>query len=162
MARLPLRKRPATQAERKRAERLAYVAAALMVVSGTTGSTAMLQLGYAILSAWLPFLDMVLVTVLVVGAIVAALGGLAVAAGGFLVGHGKRRRVKLGKLLMTIGVGSGLVGLTIHLLLATIEGRDPAEELVAVGSTVSGLALLLSIYARYLAGPILVKRRPSG
>ena len=125
--RLLARKRP-TAADRRTASRLCYVAGILMLLSGTAGSTALVYFGYTVLSAWLPAFGDLLAILLIIAVIIAGLGGFAVLAGGYLVSSGRRKR---GTLLITLGVGTGVLSLAGNVLLTTVEGGDPVAWVVA-------------------------------
>lgn len=131
---------------RRRAEIAAYVAGLLMVVSNSTGSTALWRLGAELAAVLVPWLSPLFFWGLVVISILAGLGGFTVLLGGWFV---SKRWTTAAKVLITIGVGTGILGLAAHLLLAVAGGNDPVIALLRVSSTVSGAAVLLSIYARW-------------
>ncbi len=131
--------------KRKHAFWAALIAGLLMIASGSVGSTSLWRLGYTLLAAWFPFFEPLLFTALILVLILASFGGLTVLAGAYYIHEGRTRTPQF---LITIGVGAGLLGLAFHLLLVFVEGGNPVRSLVATGTTVAGLAVLLSIYAR--------------
>jgi hypothetical protein len=78
--------------------------------------------------------------------IIAGLGGLAVILGGLLIGSDK---VGIGKFLITLGAGMGLIGFIIALV---IWWQDGFGSLAVGGGTIIGLVgIILSIAARQMA-----------
>ena len=82
-------------------------------------------------------------------ALLGSLGGLVVLLGGLII-HGKyikvkaNKKVKVGKVLITIGAGMGVIGLIIFLVLALFS-TDPAENIFgAVGFGFIGLILTIA------------------
>ncbi len=131
---------------RRRAEAAAYAAGVLMIVSGTTGSTTLWRFGAGLIASLFPVLAELLFWVLLAVVLLAGLGGLTVVLGGWFVSKGWTAQAKV---LITIGVGTGLLGLAAHLVLEVARGSDPVTAIVRLGSTLSGIAVLLSIYARH-------------
>ena len=75
---------------------------------------------------------------------IASLGGIAVIAGGLLIGKNK---IRTGRLLIALGAGIGLIGLIFSILVACLE------ENLTIGSffSIGALGLILSIVARVAA-----------
>lgn len=131
---------------RRRAKVAAYTAGTLMIISGTTGSTVLWRLGAGLVAQFVPILEGVLFWLLLAVAILAGLGGFTVLVAGWMVSKGWTTQAKV---LITIGVGTGLLGLAGSLILEVARGTHPVSAILHVGSTLSGLAVLLSIYARH-------------
>ena len=72
---------------------------------------------------------------------IASLGGIAVIAGGLLIGKNK---IRTGRLFIALGAGIGLIGLIFSILVACLE------ENLTIGSffSIGALGLILSIVAR--------------
>ena len=127
---------------------IAIIGGILMLVAGVTGAATWAALGDLIVevtgSADLKMPFQVL-------ALIGSLGGLLVILGGLMI-HGKYikmkkdKRVKLGKLFITIGAGMGVIGLLIFLALALFSADPAGNILGAVGMGFIGL--ILTIVAR--------------
>ena len=74
---------------------------------------------------------------------IASLGGIAVIAGGLLIG---KNRVGTGKFLISLGAGMGLIGLIFSIIVAYSEGDFTISSLFSVGA----IGLILSIIARMI------------
>jgi len=75
---------------------------------------------------------------------IASLGGISVIAGGLLIGKNK---IGLGKFLITLGAGIGLIGLIFSILVAYFEGNLTLGSFFSIGA----IGLILSIIARHMA-----------
>ena len=75
---------------------------------------------------------------------IASLGGIAVIIGGLLIG---KNNVGLGKFIIALGAGLGLIGLIFSLVITYIEGNFT----IASYSSIGAIGLILSIVARILA-----------
>ena len=75
---------------------------------------------------------------------IASLGGIAVIAGGVLIG---KNRVRTGKLAIALGAGLGLIGLIVSIVIAYTENSLTVGEFFSVGV----IGLILSIIARSIA-----------
>ena len=75
---------------------------------------------------------------------IASLGGIAVIAGGILIG---KNNVRLGKFIIALGAGLGLIGLIFSFIVSYIEGNLTLGSFSSVGV----IGLILSIVARMLA-----------
>jgi hypothetical protein len=85
-------------------------------------------------------------------ALIGSLGGLVVILGGLIIAGKiarKEKRVPVGKVLIAIGAGFGLIGLIIFLAI-TLLGDNPAENIMAAMS-LGFIGLVLSIVARQKA-----------
>jgi hypothetical protein len=79
-------------------------------------------------------------TLFLVLIIIASLGGIAVIIGGVLIGT---NRAGPGKLLLTLGVGLGLIGFVLSLVVAINEGSLTIGGFLSIGA----IGLVLSIVA---------------
>ena len=75
---------------------------------------------------------------------IASLGGIAVIAGGILLGQNK---VRTGKFLITLGAGLGLIGLIVSIVVVYTEGNFTLASFFSIGT----IGLILSIAARMIA-----------
>jgi hypothetical protein len=125
-----------------RAMIIAIVAGILLIISGISG-----------MATWETIKDYVTMHVIdneivqVVFAIlifIASLGGLSVIAGGVLIGKNK---IGLGKFLITLGAGLGLIGLIFSIIVAFTEDSLTLGSFFSIGA----LGLILSIVARMYA-----------
>jgi hypothetical protein len=127
---------------------LCIVGGALLVVAGTTGMKSLLE---QILKYIQPTVDAspILGTIFMVLIFIAALGGISVVIGGLLTFHVPR----IGKLLVMLGAGLGLLGFLIPMSLAWHQGI-PINELFKgyVSQTVGYvLGIVLTIIGRLIA-----------
>ena len=75
---------------------------------------------------------------------IASLGGISVIAGGLLIGKNK---IGLGKFIIALGAGLGLIGLIFSLIVTYMEGNFTIGSFFSIGV----IGLILSIVARMLA-----------
>ena len=75
---------------------------------------------------------------------IASLGGIAVIAGGILIGKNK---VGLGKFIIALGAGLGLIGLIFSFIVTFMEGNFTIGSFTSIGT----IGLILSIVARMIA-----------
>jgi hypothetical protein len=75
---------------------------------------------------------------------IAALGGIAVIAGGLLIGKDK---VKSGKFIILLGTGLGIIGFIFSIILGIYEGNFTYNSLLTFGA----IGIILSIVARMIA-----------
>jgi len=74
---------------------------------------------------------------------IASLGGIAVIAGGLLIGKDK---IGTGKLLISLGAGLGLIGLIVSIVVAYMEKNLAISSFFSIGAA----GLILSIVARIM------------
>ena len=77
--------------------------------------------------------------------LIASLGGVAVICGGILIGAG---RTFIGRLLIELGVGTGLIGLILAIVL---PGLQQGDMKLALGTSSGIVGIILSILARMIA-----------
>jgi hypothetical protein len=75
---------------------------------------------------------------------IASLGGISVITGGILIG---RDKVGIGKLVIGMGAGLGIIGLLVSIAIAFLEGNLTIGSFFSIGA----IGLILSIVARSLA-----------
>jgi len=75
---------------------------------------------------------------------IASLGGIAVIIGGLLIGKNK---IVVGKFLIALGAGIGLIGLIFSIIVAYSQGNLTVSSFFSVGV----VGLILSIFARMRA-----------
>ncbi len=122
---------------------IAIIGGVLMLLAGVTGAAAWKALGdLAIEVTGMDSLGIVFQVLVLIG----ALGGLVVILGGLMV---RRESVPVGKILITIGAGLGIIGLIIFLVV-TLMGDDPAGNFLA-GIGLGFIGLVLTIVARQKA-----------
>jgi hypothetical protein len=74
---------------------------------------------------------------------IASLGGISVIIGGFLIW---KEKIGLGKFLISLGAGLGLIGLIFSIIVGIIEGSFVIGSFFSIG----GIGLILSIIARLM------------
>ncbi len=122
---------------------IAIIGGVLMLLAGVTGAAAWKALGdLAIEATGTESLGIVFQVLVLIG----ALGGLVVIIGGIMV---RRESVPVGKILITIGAGLGIIGLIIFLIV-TFMGDSPAGNFLA-GIGLGFIGLVLTIIARQKA-----------
>ncbi len=123
---------------------VAAVAGVLLLYVGINGVAGVDRI-FALLEEWFGTNEALRILAYVLGAI-AALGGVAVLLGAYLVGVD---RVRTGKLLITLGSGAGIITLLIFL------ARNLASEQFSYLSAVlpAILGVVLDLVARFMARP---------
>ena len=128
----------------------AIVGGILMLIAGVTGAATWKTIGDFLVdfTGQEPFRE-----IFGVLALIGSLGGLIVILGGVIIAGKdiakKEKRVPIGKLLITIGAGFGLIGLLIFLAV-TMLGDNWLSNLLAAIS-IGFIGLVLSIVARQKA-----------
>ena len=78
---------------------------------------------------------------------IAALGGLAVIIGGLLI---YKEHVVIGKILITLGAGIGIIGLIIGIITSVYSGK--ADTFFSwLTTSFAGIGVILTIIARFMA-----------
>lgn len=78
---------------------------------------------------------------------IAALGGIAVAIGGYLI---YKNRVIIGKILITLGASIGIIGLIIELIIAFSQSAEQ-QYFNWLTTSFLGIGIILSIVASFVA-----------
>lgn len=123
---------------------LATIAGVLLLVAGVNGAAGVDRF-FELLESWFGSNEALRIVAYVLGAI-AALGGVAVLLGAYSVGTD---HVRLGKILIALGSGAGL--LTLLLFLAKNVTSEQFSYLYAVLPTLLGV--VVAIVARFRAKP---------
>jgi hypothetical protein len=121
-----------------------------LLIAGANGASFWVMLS-ATLETVLPNNEFgqTILMILLVLTIISALGGIAVILGSVLI---MESSVGLGKVLVNLGAGTGLIGLIIIIVLALWQGGLVAFLVVLLGLlTFQGLGILLSIIASFMA-----------
>ena len=112
----------------------------LLIISGSSGNIGFLKEIANILNS------VVIAYIITVLGIIASLGGISVIAGTIIAYYGRKR---LGKFIIGLGAGMGLIGLIINILLTVLSaGISGLIGIFASLSTISGFGILLSIFGR--------------
>lgn len=118
----------------------------LMLIFSVTGSASFFALIFAIAAEHLGAeAALVLSIILVIFAIVALGGGISVILGACLV---SREKFRIGKLIIGLGAGMGLIGLIIFLVLCIWAGTPLAIISFVINGSVGLFGVLLTIFAR--------------
>ena len=126
----------------KQAMVIAIIAGIFLLIAGVSG-----------LATWETIQDFVTKNIIdnvivqivfVVLIFIASLGGISVIFGGLLIG---KNNVGIGKFLITLGAGLGLIGLLFSIIVAYIEGSLTIGSFFSLGA----IGLILSIIARMRA-----------
>jgi len=128
----------------------AYVGGTLLLIAGAIGSTGIIGtiIEYIIENLGGPTAD-VLSLILQALNLVADLGGASVIIGGSFIIN---QRIRIGKFLIGLGAGMGLIGFMIILASAFIQGWVNAINFVVIISqSIGWIGIILSIAATILA-----------
>ena len=121
---------------------IAFVAGILLIIGGISG-----------IATWETIKDFVTghitdnsITQVVFSILIfiASLGGIAVIAGGILIGKNK---IRPGRFIIALGAGLGLIGLIFSLIVSFTEDSLALGSFFSIGT----IGLILSIFARMLA-----------
>ena len=74
---------------------------------------------------------------------IASLGGISVIIGGILIG---KEKIGIGKLLISLGAGLGLIGLIFTIIVSLYKGSFTLTSFFSIGA----IGLILSIAARFM------------
>jgi hypothetical protein len=129
-------------AKNSKAMGVAIVAGILLLIAGVNGIAAWSEIERFVTENIAD--NFVIQMVFVVLIFIASLGGIAVIAGGLLIGKDK---VGTGKFLIALGAGLGLIGLIISIYIAYTEGSLTIGSFFSIGA----IGLILSIIARMMA-----------
>ena len=121
---------------------IAIIAGILLLISGVNGIAAWSEIEKFVTNNIAD--NFVIQIIFVVLIFIASLGGIAVIAGGFLLGKNK---VITGKFLIALGAGLGIIGLVISIYVGYKEWSSIIGSFFSIGA----IGLILSIIARIMA-----------
>ena len=123
---------------------LAFVSGIFLLIDGVTGFATWDTIR-SFVSTQLNLADNEIVQlILAILIFIAALGGIAVIAGGLLIGNDK---VKSGKFIILLGTGLGIIGFTFSIIVGIFEGNITYNSFLTFGA----IGIILSIAARMIA-----------
>ena len=129
-------------AKNSKAMTVAIVAGILLLISGITGVAAWSEIEEFVATNIAD--NFIIQMIFVVLIFIASLGGIAVIAGGLLIG---KEKVGTGKFLIALGAGLGLIGLINSIYVGYSEGSPIIGSFFSIGA----IGLILSIAARIMA-----------
>lgn len=126
---------------------LAIFAGFIAIIGDIVGSARFFKILFDIASRYVPGASFLFGWVLTVLYFFAALGGVTIILGGILI---LADHPALGRFLIGIGIGVGLIGLIISLIIAAIGGTLITEAIGLLITLISvrGIAIIISIIAR--------------
>lgn len=124
----------------------AYVAGVLLVLSGGTGAVGLVSLGSAVVATLSPEIGHLLAPLFLGAYVLAAGGGFTVLLGARALHRGQRG---LGRFLLGLGSGVGLLGLAANLAAVGLAGGNPVRDLMETAASVHGAGVLLAVYAQW-------------
>lgn len=132
---------------------IAFFAGLIAIIADVVGSTRLFKIIFEIAGQYVPAATQVFGWVLMGLNFFASLGGITVIVGGIAI---HTRHDTLGRFLIGIGIGIGLIGLIVSLVIAAIGGTliSAALSLIISLITIRGLAIILSIIARQTSSKI--------
>ena len=128
---------------------LAFLSGILLIVAGAVGSVGIIgtAIEYAIEYLGGSMADMLSLLLQALN-LIASLGGLAVIAGGILIYVGRKG---LGKFIIGLGAGMGLIGFLVVMGSAILHGwSHTVYFLVLVSQSLGWIGTILAIFARVL------------
>ncbi len=131
----------------KTAAGLAIVGGILILIGGTTGMAGFLTELKKIVQDMLGDPNQAVETIFWILIFIAALGGLTVIIGGLLI---YKEHIIIGKILITLGAGFGLIGLILGLISAYSQGEE-ANFFSWLTTSFTGVGFVLSLIARFTA-----------
>ncbi len=131
----------------KTAAILAIVGGLFILIGGGTGMVSFLNELSEIVKDMMGEPNQTVETIFMILIFIAALGGVAVMIGGFLF---FRDYVRIGKILIFLGAGIGIVGLIIWFLSFVVQGEG-LEFFSLITTTFLGIGIILSIAANFAA-----------
>ncbi|MFX1450984.1 MAG: hypothetical protein ACFFCM_09080 [Promethearchaeota archaeon] len=128
---------------------LCIIGGVLMILSGTIGTIGFYETIFTYLATWVPQIAPVISIILQIFTWIALGGGAAVILGAIICGRGD---YPLGKFIIGLGAGMGLLGLIISLITSIYAGTFVAD-LSAIGIDIGNgsygfVGVILTIVAR--------------
>ena len=125
---------------------ICIIGGVLMFLSAIIGSASFFALVFAEASKHLgPEVALVLSIILIIFTIVALGGGISVIIGALLVSKDK---IGLGKFIIGLGAGMGLIGLVIFVITSLLAGTILAVAIGLINGSYGFLGVLLTIFSR--------------
>jgi hypothetical protein len=142
-----------TKTRNKTAGIIAIIGGLLILIGGGTGMVRFLSELSEIVQDLLGGKNETVETIFWILIIIAALGGISVIIGGLLI---YKEHVVIGKILIALGAGIGVIGLILGIITAFAKGEE-LQFFSWLTTSLMGVGLVLSLVARMLAkrpGPI--------
>jgi signal transduction histidine kinase len=126
---------------------IAIIGGILLLIGGSTGMAGFLSELSNIIQDLLGGENQVVATIFWILIIIATLGGLAVIIGGLLI---YKNHIIIGKILITLGAGMGIIGLIISLISALAQGES-IQFFSWLTTSFLGVGIVLTLVARFMA-----------
>lgn len=127
---------------------IAIVAGILLLIGGSIGSLGFWEIAFDFAENIFPSqYKEILRLIFEILVLLALLGGITVMLGGYLI---KKDRTIIGKFLISIGAGIGIISFLISLIISYFQGSS-AELIHWASTSLSGIGIVLSIVARFVA-----------
>ena len=120
---------------------IAIIAGILLLIAGVSGAATWEAIKGFVASQFPG--NEILEIVFVVLIFIASLGGIAVIIGGLLIG---KKKTRIGRLLILLGAGMGIIGLIFSIIVAYSEGSLALGSFLSIGT----IGIILSIVARII------------
>ena len=122
---------------------LAFASGFLFLLSGTNGYKAWKHIEELVMTNInLPEIKLLFTIIL----ILASFGGLTVLFGAWLM---FKEHIRAGRIFVSIGAGSGIIFLAVNIFTSIVSSEGSFSWLLSLSS----LAIILSVFARYMAKP---------
>lgn len=128
----------------KEAAQAAYIGGFLLLATGGTGAVATVRLGHRLVDTLSPRVAEILEPFFLIAGLCAALGGMTVMVAAWWL---TRNRI-VGKILLALGSGAGLLSFAAHVAALIVAGSDPTTDILKSATTAQGMAMLVLLYAR--------------
>jgi hypothetical protein len=122
---------------------LSIISGIFLILSGTNGVSFFKRLSEIILR----YFDIIILKIIfILLTIIASLGGIAVILGGFLI---YKKKIRLGRFIIAIGTGAGLISLLLNFSIIVITRGIPINWFLSF----STLGIIFSVLARRIVKP---------
>jgi len=126
---------------------IAVIGGILLLIGGSTGMAGFLRELSNIVQDLMGGENQAVATIFWILIIIATLGGLAVIIGGLLI---YKNHIIIGKILITLGAGMGIIGLIISLISALAQG-ETIQFFSWLTTSFLGVGIILTLVARFMA-----------
>jgi hypothetical protein len=130
-----------------KAQKAAYIGGVLLIITGGTGAFTTIAFGAALVDNLAPEWAEWLQPLFVAATLVATLGGVSVLAAGWMLMHNRF----VGKVLLLLGSGVGLLGFAAQVAALVLAGGDVIDFTMRLVVTFQGLAVVTILYAQVRA-----------